>query len=694
MSALDEAGDGHAAGAAEGATGGARPDRVRLALDTAGAALWTWDVTTQEAVRPPGAPGLPVLAVRRPEAMAHLVHPDDLRSVEEALAAALAGTDVIDLEFRSRDDAPDGNPRWLLARGHVHRDAAGAPVGAAGILLDVSDRALARAECTRQLHAERRDHHRAIALQRVAAALSEAATSEQVAAVMVEESVRCLGAHAARIEVHAGPAVPGSAAWGHRPDVVRTAGVAALLTPDGAAAAVRTELPLRSRGRLRGRWVLAWRSTRGQPTAAGDWSSPEGTDLLHTLAAECAEALDRAALYEHQRDIATILQRTLLPTVLPGVAGAQVAARYLPGGRGVDVGGDWYDVIALPDGRTALVIGDVEGHSAEAAAVMGQVRGALRAYAVDPATPSAVMARLNRLLVRLGVVQLVTCCYLEFSATEGTATVVLAGHPPPLVVRPDGRTDFVPAPANLVLGVDERAAFVETTVLLDPGTCLLLYTDGLVETVSRALPEGLAALREWARAWDVDDTSDALVEMLVRRAAEGLPVADDLAVLALRYLPADRRLPSRLRAVRRRLPLDPASPAAARRFVTDVLAQWGLPTTTADVSLMTSELVTNAVLHTGGELELGLFLDVDHVRVEVLDRSERLPTLQTPDAEAPGGRGLLVIESLAQAWGVASRGAGKAVWFTVPVDRPDPRGGSTTAGLPSSRVPDRPGGLG
>jgi anti-sigma regulatory factor (Ser/Thr protein kinase) len=321
-------------------------------------------------------------------------------------------------------------------------------------------------------------------------------------------------------------------------------------------------------------------------------------------------------------------------------------------------------VIALPDGRTGLVIGDVEGHSAVAAAVMGQVRNALRAYAVEGSPPAIVMERLNRLLIRLRVSQLVTCCYLEFDPEDGTATVVLAGHPPPLVVRPDGCAGYVAARPNLVLGVEEAAVYIETTVLLEPGAALLLYTDGLVETVDRALPEGLEALRGWATGWDTESSPDELVERLIRRSREGCPVLDDVAVLALRYTPV-RQLRRTARSVRRTFPLDPTSASAARRFVTDVLTQWGHQEMSNRVTLMASELVTNSVLHTSGELELGLHLNSTRLRVEVLDRSERLPTLQHPDTDAPGGRGLLIISALANEWGVESRGDGKAVWFEV-----------------------------
>jgi anti-sigma regulatory factor (Ser/Thr protein kinase) len=209
-------------------------------------------------------------------------------------------------------------------------------------------------------------------------------------------------------------------------------------------------------------------------------------------------------------------------------------------------------------------------------------------------------------------------------------------------------------------------------VLLDPGICLLLYTDGLVETVSRPLHEGLAALRTWAAGWDVNDPPDELVERLIRLSQERHPVLDDVAVLALSYRPARRMRAHRHRTVRRTFPLDPTSASAARRFVSDVLTQWRLEQLIHQATLMTSELVTNSVLHTSGELKLALFADGERLHVEVVDHSERLPALQNPDADAPGGRGLLIIEALAENWGVDARAVGKAVWFDVliPSDPP------------------------
>jgi serine phosphatase RsbU (regulator of sigma subunit)/PAS domain-containing protein/anti-sigma regulatory factor (Ser/Thr protein kinase) len=654
--------------AGRAAADGSEP--LRRLLEATGLTLWTWDLSTDRiswfATSPAELPGVPGTEEPLPTAIERIVHPDDRQRARAGLQAAVAGV-RLDLEFRLRD-RPD---RWLLARGQAQHDPQGMPERITGVLIDVTEHTLARHENTRLLDAERRAGMRATALQRVSAALSEAATCEQVAAVMVEESLRSLGAAAARIELRDDEPITGQAApSGGR--VVRAAGRVRLLQEGPSSPAPgRVSLDLVSRGLHRGRWTLVWGEAvpglgeAGAGSGRPDWGDADGEDLLRILATECAQALDRAQLYEQQRDIATVLQRTLLPTVLPDVCGAQVAARYQPGGRGVDVGGDWYDVIALPDGRSGLVIGDVEGHSAAAAAVMGQVRNALRAYAAEGSTPALVMERVNRLLVRLRVTQLVTCCYLEFAPQDGTATVVLAGHPPPLLVRPSGDCDYIPAPPNLVLGVDESATYLESTVLLEPGSCLLLYTDGLIETVSRSLPAGLAQLRGWATGWDVEDAPDELVETLIRQARNGPPVLDDVAVLALRYEPTDRRPAGRLRSVRRTLPLDPASAATARRFVCDVLSQWDHAALADPATLMTSELVTNSVLHTSGELELGIYLDVDRLRVEVVDRSERLPALQTPDADAPGGRGLLIIEALADRWGVDGRGDGKAVWFEM-----------------------------
>jgi PAS domain S-box-containing protein len=691
-------------GARAGFAAAERETQLRLALEATGLSLWTIDVTTGAIMWSPAPAWLP----SAPSAAADLdafvdgvVHPDDRQHLRRALTCCDPGE--VEVEFRITP--ADGDLRWILARGATTGADSGRP-RLVGVLLDITERALARAEHRRLLQAERRASRRAGALQRVAAALSEAATTEQVAAVMVEESLRSLGVGAARVELRRPDPVPGASA-GRSVQVVRSAGASQLLSGlppihpaapaavtggaphpppgtrstsatapliDASGGRTRVSLLLADRGRYRGRWTVAWLDGDAERPSGGpppplwspvEWTSEEGLELLHALAAECSQAIDRAELYEQQRDIATVLQRTLLPSVLPEVDGAEIAARYQPGGCGVDVGGDWYDVISLPEGRTGLVIGDVEGHSAAAAAVMGQVRGALRAYAVEGSTPAIVMERVNRLLARLQVSQLVSCCYLEFAPTEGTATVVLAGHPPPLLATPSGGCDFVSAHPNLMLGVDDTTRYVETTVLLDPGAWLLLYTDGLVATIDRSLPEGLETLRAWVGGWDVDDPPEDLVERLARLAREGLPVLDDVAVLALAYRPLERAGAHRHRTVRRILPLDPTSASAARRFVGDVLSQWQLDAVVHEATLMASELVTNSVLHTSGELELALSADEERLHIEVLDQSERLPALQTPDVEAPGGRGLLIIDALADRWGVHPRGAGKAVWFEI-----------------------------
>jgi hypothetical protein len=207
----------------------------------------------------------------------------------------------------------------------------------------------------------------------------------------------------------------------------------------------------------------------------------------------CAQALERALLFERQKSIAADLQRALLPTVLPTLRGARYAARYLPWTHGADVGGDWYDLIELDDDSVAVVIGDVAGHSTSAAATMGQIRNSIRAYALEGHSPTGVIERVNRLVTRLDPAALATCCYLELHRREGTATAVLAGHPPPILRGPTGTAPLT-LRINLPLGTIPHAVYADTTVLLPPEATLLLYTDGLVEDRRYPFDVGVADL--------------------------------------------------------------------------------------------------------------------------------------------------------------------------------------------------------
>jgi serine phosphatase RsbU (regulator of sigma subunit) len=227
-----------------------------------------------------------------------------------------------------------------------------------------------------------------------------------------------------------------------------------------------------------------------------------------------------------------VLQRGILPPPLPRLPGASVAVRYVPGAVGMEVGGDWYDVIPLPCGDVGVAIGDVVGHDLEAAARMGQARSALRAYATEGHPPASVMERLNRLLAQTDPDFMGTCCYLQFSPHRDTVTLVSAGHPPPLLTDPDGRTRPVELDPNLPLGVDQRTRYSQASMAMPRGATLTLYTDGLVE--SRTLPWdiGLARL---ARV--PTQTAQGDLETLAEHfLAQGPPgQTDDITLLLLRH---------------------------------------------------------------------------------------------------------------------------------------------------------------
>jgi hypothetical protein len=233
-----------------------------------------------------------------------------------------------------------------------------------------------------------------------------------------------------------------------------------------------------------------------------------------------------------QREFATILQRSLLPTELPTHPGLRCAARYLPTSAGADVGGDWYDVFALSDGSLALVMGDVAGHDMEAASVMGNLRSALRAYALEGHPPGEVLAHLNRFTSELHAGVMATCVYGIYSADQRTLTWASAGHYPPLLVAPGVAPEYLQAaPVQLPIGAQAGTQYVDTVRPLPPGSRLLLFTDGLIERRGFGVDDGLRALAvavAQARPGAEAMCDDALAACLPDGAA-----SDDVALLAI-----------------------------------------------------------------------------------------------------------------------------------------------------------------
>jgi GAF domain-containing protein/anti-sigma regulatory factor (Ser/Thr protein kinase) len=267
----------------------------------------------------------------------------------------------------------------------------------------------------------------------------------------------------------------------------------------------------------------------------------EDSELLQVAADRAALAIDHAQAYE-QRRLAEVLQRSLLPQELITVPGVQVAGRYLPAAQAASLGGDWYDVFPLGR-RIGMAIGDVVGRGVPAAALMAQLRTALRAFAFDGNGPVEVMERVNRLLAYLRPATMTTVTYLELDAEAERIAVVCAGHPPPLVIDAEGGASYLPVEPDVALGVSTGASYREQTYVLPTGTTLLLYTDGVVEVRGEPLDAGLERLRRIAARGhpDVEALCDAAVGELV---ADGRP-SDDVALLAVRVEPLADRLVTR-----------------------------------------------------------------------------------------------------------------------------------------------------
>ncbi|WP_424858157.1 PP2C family protein-serine/threonine phosphatase [Streptomyces sp. SAI-170] len=293
-------------------------------------------------------------------------------------------------------------------------------------------------------------------------------------------------------------------------------------TPDGFAA--WAYLPLIASGRPVGTCVLAYAEPHAFPT--------EERAVLTSVGGLIALALERALLYDVKHQLAHGLQAALLPHSLPPLPGVAAAARYLPATRGMDIGGDFYDLVPTAGGAAA-VIGDVQGHNVTAAGLMGQLRTAVRAYTTVGQAPEQVMASTNRLLIDLGAELFASCLYLRLDPAHGRAVMARAGHPPPLLLRPDGRVRVLDLAGGPLLGIDGSAVYPTTEVALTPGSVLVLYTDGLIESPGIDIEEALAGLgRRLAGAGELP--LDRLADVLVGHLAAAEERLDDVALLLLR----------------------------------------------------------------------------------------------------------------------------------------------------------------
>ncbi|MFY9888166.1 MAG: SpoIIE family protein phosphatase [Streptosporangiaceae bacterium] len=453
-------------------------------------------------------------------------------------------------------------------------------------------------------------------------------------------------------------------------------------------------------------------------------------DFLSAIAGRVAIAIDNSLLFEEERRTALAFQTSLLPKDPPSVDGLEIAYKYVPAkplethGQGIQtqVGGDWYDIIPLSAGRVGIVIGDVEGRGARAAAVMGQLRAALRAFAQDDKSPAEILRRLDDWVRALGPAATeaqgladtdpptVSCTYLVYDAWSRTLSFSNAGHMPPLILRGRDVSQLEIRDRGVLLGVRGKGVpglptYREEMRYLAPGSTLIFYTDGLVDRRQRSDGNGhysdaevMQMLRRAVRA-----AADGPVEQIAEAAEHAVPgeIDDDMAVVVVRTSEVD------LASWEGQFPAEPIRVSEARRLAHETFMSWGMALEQADLTcLLVSEVVTNVVLHAavsptprhelvlegagpgplgilgdweippfdenftgqpGKDFTLRLRRGQEAIWVEVFDSDLRLPRIRSAGESDEGGRGLYLVDQLATRWGSRPTKDGKAVWFEMPI---------------------------
>ncbi|UXY28467.1 SpoIIE family protein phosphatase [Streptomyces sp. HUAS TT20] len=381
-----------------------------------------------------------------------------------------------------------------------------------------------------------------------------------------------------------------------------------------------------------------------------------------------AEAAERLRASERrQRETAVTLQRSLLPQELEEPDDLRIAATYQPGGTESAVGGDWYDVITLGGGRTALVIGDVMGRGVRAAAVMGQLRTAVRAYARLDLPPHEVLQLLDGLAMEIDANQIATCVYAIHDPNEGRLVYASAGHLPILVRDESGTVLRADEPTGPPLGTGGWM-HASGSIPLGPGSTAVLYTDGLVERRDEDLDEGIASL-ERALA-GATGTPQVVCDRLVRTAGVTADHDDDVAVLVLQHPARTGPDGDLFRNAALELLGGVEAAPRARAFASGVLTSWRFPADLHDLGVLaTSELVANSLQHGTPPMRLRLRRTDRRLIVEVTDGDDHLPRRRHAEPGDESGRGIAIVATIASNWGSRrTPGGGKAVWceFVLP----------------------------
>ncbi|MGY5047617.1 SpoIIE family protein phosphatase [Streptomyces sp. 900105755] len=393
---------------------------------------------------------------------------------------------------------------------------------------------------------------------------------------------------------------------------------------------------------------------------------PDDVLLAQELVARAAVCVDNARRYTREHTAAVTLQRSLLPQALTGGTALEVASSYLPADATDGVGGDWFDVIPLSGARVGLVVGDVVGHGLTAAASMGRLRTAVQTLADMDMPPDDLLAHLDDLVLRLGEEEGkgavaegssdtfvgATCLYAVYDPVTRRCAMARAGHPPPVVVSPEGRVHFPEIPAGPPLGLGGMA-FEATEIELAEGSLFGLYTDGLIEGADQDVDLGMARLRGALACPGAD--LETLCTSAVRQLVP-VPQPDDIALLLARThaLGAGN-------VVSWDVPADPAAVADVRAEAVRQVVAWGYDELATTTELIVSELVTNAIRYAEPPIRLRLLRDA-RLTCEVADASSTAPRLRHARSTDEGGRGLFLVAQLAHRWGARYTGEGKIIW--------------------------------
>ncbi|MFF5140596.1 SpoIIE family protein phosphatase [Streptomyces sp. NPDC013157] len=546
---------------------------------------------------------------------------------------------------------------------------------------------------------------RSVRMGELTAALAEAVTSQDVAEVFAKHVLAPFGADGLMFTVLEGGRVHVVASIGYPQEFLEAVRDTPVSASAPALDVVRTRVPrfvesgtefLQRYPTMRDLWELAPKEawaflplmvsgrvlgvcavSFGHPRSFGD----EDRTLLTALGGLVGQALERARLYDVEHARSQELQRGLLPRMLPRLPATSAAARYLPAGRDEDVGGDWYDVIPLSADRVALVIGDVMGHGITEAAIMGRLRTAVRTLADLEMPPDELFIHLNDLVSDLGEDSYATCLYAVFDPVAGRCTYSLAGHPPPVVVHPDGTVHIPDVSPDPPLGAAEPPFDTHRLDLPDE-SLIVLCTDGLVESPTRDVDQGLAQLRqivsqaaahtayfdpagEDSDVRHLEDLCDTVVSALLPDPGQ---TNDDAGLLIVHT-----RCTAAGDVASCSFPEGPQAAGLARAYVRERLDVWGLEELVPATELLVSELVGNVVRHAKGPIRLRLIRS-HSLTCEVYDGSLTTPRMRRATYTDEGGRGLQLVAALSQRWGARYLDDGKCIWTEQDIPRGDASG--------------------